>query len=71
MKGYYVASFEDAFTRYLPPANALSPAENPISDRHTVTTGHQSGQKPLFQNVTGPSCDGVINGTKPAPSSDV
>jgi putative DNA primase/helicase len=44
LKGYYLASFADAFARYLP-----SPPENPPPNRHAVTTIENKGDSPLFE----------------------
>lgn len=50
-KGYLREQFEDAWSRYLPPAS-------PQTKRHNVTNGLQSQESP-FLNVTKPSsCDG-------------
>jgi hypothetical protein len=60
-KGYYLRSFEDAFTRYLTLA--------PPSRRHTVTTPTSPGENESFASVTGAACDGsktAGNGSKSA-----
>jgi hypothetical protein len=60
-KGYYLRSFEDAFTRYLSPA--------PPPKRHTVTTPTSPGENESFASVTGAPCDGsetAGNGSKSA-----
>jgi hypothetical protein len=50
-KGYYLRSFEDAFTRYLPPL--------PASKRHAVTTPTNPAENESFASVTDAACDGL------------
>jgi putative DNA primase/helicase len=69
-KGYHLDLFADAFDRYLTPLDIPSDLENPVSKGNTVTTRSQSGDNPLFEKVTGPSCDVSKNGTNPAPMAD-
>lgn len=66
-KGYHLDLFTDAFSRYLTPLDSILPSETDVSKRHTVTTCAQSGEEPLFEKVTAPSCDVSKNGTNPAP----
>ena len=66
VKGYLIKDFADAFERYLPPF--LS--ENPLSRRNNVTTCAQSGDHPLFQDVTEESCYVSENGLNPAPRAE-
>jgi hypothetical protein len=49
-KGYYLRSFEDAFTRYLSPPLA--------SKRHGVTTPVNVDENERFSSVTNETCDG-------------
>jgi hypothetical protein len=50
-KGYYLRSFEDVFTRYLPPP--------PVSKRHTVTTSGKPDENEGLASVTDAACDGL------------
>jgi hypothetical protein len=50
-KGYYLRSFEDAFTHYLP--------FPPPSKRHAVTTFRKPGDTGGFAFVTSQTCDGL------------
>ncbi len=67
IKGYHLDLFADAFSRYLTPSNTIPPSENDVSKGNTVTTRAQSGDKPLFQKVTGALCDVSKNGINSAP----
>lgn len=65
-KGYHLEDFTDAFERYI-----SSPTqENPLSKRNSVTTRAQSGDDPLFRNVTEDSCYLSENGLNPAPRAE-
>jgi hypothetical protein len=63
-KGYYKASFEDAWERYL-----FSSPENPASKGNNVTTPMDKGETPDFQKVTDPLCDTSKNGTSANPGA--
>jgi hypothetical protein len=53
-KGYYLRSFEDAFSRYLPISQP--------STRHNVTNQRNAGGSEDFADVTNSICDGSGNG---------
>ena len=65
-KGYHIENLVDAFERYIP---SLS-QENPLSKGNSVTTRSQSGDDPLFRNVTEESCYVSENGLNPAPRAE-
>ena len=52
-KGYYLRSFGDAFSRYLPSSEP--------SSRHADTSPEKQGETASFADVTGGSCDGSEN----------
>lgn len=65
-KGYFLDDLKDAFERYIP---SITP-ENPLLKRNSVTTRSQSGDDPLFQNVTEGACYASENGLNPAPRAE-
>jgi putative DNA primase/helicase len=66
IKGYHLDLFTDAFSRYLSPLNPFPPSETDVSKRNSVTIISQSGDEPLFEKVTGTSCDVLKNNPNPA-----
>ena len=65
-KGYFLDDLQEVFKRYI---SSLTP-ENPLLSRNSVTTSAQSGDAPLFQNVTAASCYVSENGLNPAPRAE-
>jgi hypothetical protein len=61
-KGYYLRSFEDAFTRYLPPPS--------VSKRHTVTTSGKPDENQGLASVTDAACDGLETAGNASKSED-
>jgi hypothetical protein len=59
-KGYYLRSFEDAFTRYLPLSG--------VSSRYAATNAGNQGETDLFTAATNSDCSGSENAGNPSNS---